>query len=45
MHGNTDSPVPVRRKHVNLSLEATGMAPVSPERLEELVTQAVRFRG
>lgn len=45
VHGHTHSPVPVRRKHVNLSLEATGMAPVSPERWEELATQAVRFRG
>lgn len=45
VHGHTHSSVPVRRKHVNLSLEATGLAPVSPERLEELVTQAVRFRG
>lgn len=45
VHGHTHSSVPVRRKHVNLSLEATGLAPVSPEKLEELVTQAVRFRG
>ncbi|MCI1256750.1 MAG: metallophosphoesterase family protein [Corynebacterium provencense] len=45
VHGHTHSPVPVTRKHVNLSLEATGLAPVSPEKLEELVTQAVRFRG
>lgn len=45
VHGHTHSSVPVRRKHVNLSLEATGLAPVSPERLEELVGQAVRYRG
>lgn len=45
VHGHTHSQVPVRRKHVNLSLEATGLAPVSPERLEELVTQAARSRG
>ena len=45
VHGHTHSSVPVRRKHVNLSLEATGLAPVSQERLEELVGQAVRYRG
>ncbi|HIW92402.1 MAG TPA: hypothetical protein H9870_12185 [Candidatus Corynebacterium avicola] len=45
VHGHTHSSVPVRRKHVNLSLEATDMKPVSPGKREELVTQAVRFRG
>ncbi|MGO3099568.1 metallophosphoesterase family protein [Corynebacterium variabile] len=43
VHGHTHSSVPVTRKHVNLSLEATGLRPVSPDQLEALVTQAVRL--
>ncbi len=43
VHGHTHSSVPVTRKHVNLSLEATGLRPVSPSQLEALVAQAVRM--
>ena len=44
MHGHTHSDVAIRRKNVNVSLEATGLRPVSPEALEEMVTKAVRLR-
>lgn len=44
MHGLTHSNVAIRRKNVNVSLEATSLCPVSPEALEEMVTRAVRLK-
>lgn len=42
VQGHTHSDVAIRRKNVNVSLEATGLCPVSPEALEEMVTKAVQ---
>ena len=44
VHGHTHSDVAIRCKNVNVSLEATGLRPVLPEVLEEMVTKAVRWR-
>lgn len=39
------SDVAIRRKNVNVSLEATGLRPVLLEALEEMVTRAVRRKS
>ncbi len=44
MHGHAHSDVAIERKNVNVSLEATGLHPVSLEALEEMVTKAVRLK-
>lgn len=44
VHGHAHSDVAIRRKNANVSLEATGLRPVSPEALEEMVTKAVRLK-
>ena len=44
VRGHTHSDVAIRRKNVNVSLEATGLRPVSPAGLEEMVTNAVRLK-
>ena len=44
VHGHTHSDVAIRPKNVNVSLEATGLRPVSPTALEEMVTKAVRLK-
>lgn len=44
MYGHTHSDVVIRRKNVNVSLEATGSRSVSPGALEEMVIKAVRLR-
>ena len=45
VHEHTHSDVAIRRKNVNVSLEATGLRPVSPEVLEEMVAKAVRLKS
>ncbi|MBF4554411.1 hypothetical protein [Corynebacterium suicordis] len=44
VRGHTHSDVAIRRKNVNVILEARGLRPVSPATLEEMVTKAVRLR-
>ena len=44
VRGHTHSDVAIRRKNVNVSLEATGLRPVSPAGLEDMVTKAVRLK-
>jgi len=44
VHGHTHSDVAIRRKNVNVSLEATGLHPVSPDVLKDMVTKAVRLK-
>lgn len=45
IHGHTHSDVAVMPKNVNVSLEATALRPVSPEKLNELVSSAVRMKN
>ena len=44
VHGHAHSDVAIRRENVNVCLKATGLRPVSPEALEEMVTKAVRLK-
>lgn len=44
VHGHAHSDVAIRRENVNVCLKATGLRPVSPAALEEMVTKAVRLK-